>query len=265
VPVLSVPVLAAPGSAPGASRGSSAASSGRNTIGGSGPALKGARAARSSWPAWPAAAASRAVTTSQRSATAPAKAPKIVGTAYEPVASCLVSAAARPMPAKIANPRNPRASRRIASTPTAMEYRNTTTSTPPRSTVLSPVPNVEVAHSFTASGVRSIAASPTAMTGDAAGTVNPAKSCPIPIAAAAATSPHTAPHHRGNLVLEVMPVWSVAIRQRYGKPLIAALPNYTATLPARFNAHPSGLLAICLPTRIYQKISIQCPISAATQ
>jgi hypothetical protein len=33
----------------------------------------------------------------------------------------------------------------------------------------------------------------------------------MPIAAAAATSPHAAPHHRLKPVLEVMLVWSVAI------------------------------------------------------
>src|ERR1700722_3584386 len=87
----------------------------------------------------------------------------------------------------------------------------TTASTPASSTVLSDVPNVEVAQSLTASGVRSIAAPPTATTGDAAGTVNPANRCPMPIAAAAATSPQAAPHPRLKPVLEVMPVSSVAI------------------------------------------------------
>ena len=190
-------------------------SPGPKAIGGSPSPPTGARAAR---PAWPAAAAWRAVRTSHHSATAPARAPKMVGTAYEPVAACLVSAAARPIPAKIASPANPMESRRIASTPTTMEYRNTTTSTPPSSTVLSAVPKVEVAQSFTASGVRSIAASPTATTGEAAGMVNPAKSCPMPMAAPAASRPHTAPHHRGKPVLEVMHVWSVAIRRRYTEP-----------------------------------------------
>jgi hypothetical protein len=106
--------------------------------------------------------------------------------------------------------------------PTITEYRKTTTSTPAISTVLSDVPNVEVAQFLTANGVRSIAASPTATTGDAAGTVNPANSCAMPIATAAATSPHAAPHHRLKPVLEVMPLCPSRSRQRYAKPRRAA-------------------------------------------
>src|SRR3984957_19547890 len=121
------------------------------------------------------------------------------------------------MPAKMPRPRKPRASRRIASTPTTMEYTKTTTSTPASRTVLSDVPKVEVAQSLTASGVRSIAASPTAITGDAAGTVKPASNCPMPIAAAAATSPHAAPHHRLKPVLEVMPYGPSPSQKRYAR------------------------------------------------
>ncbi len=109
------------------------------------------------------------------------------------------------------------------------------------------MPNVEVAQSLTASGVWSIAAPPTATTGDAAGTVNPAKSCPIPIAAAAASSPQAAPHHNGDLVLEVMQVWSVAFRRRYARPRSRPSLDYTITLPVRFNVQPLGLLKIISP------------------
>src|ERR1700722_9365958 len=110
----------------------------------------------------------------------------------------------------------------------------TTASTPPSSTVLSAVPNVEVAQSLTASGVRSIAAPPTATTGDAAGTVNPARSWPTPIAAAAASRPHAAPHRKGNPVLGVMQIWSVAIRRRYARARSRAL--------TALHGHATGLV-----------------------
>ena len=58
------------------------------------------------------------------------------------------------------------------------------------------VPNVEVAQTFTGSGVWLIATEPTSMTGDAAGTEIPAISCAIPMASAAASSPQRAPHPR---------------------------------------------------------------------
>ena len=130
---------------------------------------------------------------SRYSANAPASAPITVGIAYPGDAPCLVTAAAIPMQANKASPANPNAIRRAASTPTNIAYRKTTTNTPASSTVLSFVPNVEVAQTFTGSGVWLIATDPTSITGDAAGTVKPAMSCAIPMASAAASSPQRAP------------------------------------------------------------------------
>ena len=90
--------------------------------------------------------------------------------------------------------------------PTAMAYRKTTANTPSSSTVLSLVPNVEVAHSLTGSGVWLIAAEPTAITGDASGIQSPAISWEMPMAAAAASSPLTAPRQRDGSALDVMHV-----------------------------------------------------------
>ena len=141
---------------------------------------------------------------SRYSANAPASAPTTVGTAYPAFAPCLVTAAAIPRQANRASPANPKASRRAASMPTNIAYRKTTTNTPVRSTVLSFVPNVEVAHTFTGSGVWLIATDPTSITGEAAGTESPAISCAMPIASAAASSPQRAPQPRESPVLEVM-------------------------------------------------------------
>ena len=119
---------------------------------------------------------------SRYSANAPASAPITVGSAYPGDAPCLVTAAAIPRQANKASPAYPRASRRAASTPTSIAYRKTTTNTPASSTVLSFVPNVEVAQTFTGSGVWLIATDPTSITGDAAGTDSPqlAAQCPWP-------------------------------------------------------------------------------------
>jgi hypothetical protein len=76
--------------------------------------------------------------------------------------------------------------------------------TPISRTVLSLVPNVEVAQTLTGSGVWLIATEPTSITGDDAGTEMPAISCAIPMASAAASSPQRAPHQRESPVLEVM-------------------------------------------------------------
>ena len=85
-----------------------------------------------------------------------------------------------------------------------MAYTNTTTNTPSSSTVLSLVPNVEVAQTFTGSGVWLIATDPTASTGEALGAEIPASSCAMPIATAAASRPHKAANHRESPTLEVM-------------------------------------------------------------
>ena len=93
---------------------------------------------------------------------------------YPGVEPGLVRAAARPMKAKIASPHMPNASRRTASIPTTAAYRASTTRMPPSSTVLSLAPNAEMAKSLTGVGVRSMAAWPTAITGELCGTVRPA-------------------------------------------------------------------------------------------
>src|SRR6185437_12079077 len=109
---------------------------------------------------------------------------------------------------------------------------NSKTSTPPTSTVLSPVPNVEVAQSLTGNGVASITACPTASTGDAAGVVSPANSCATPIAAAAAMRPETAPARtlgRGGLGLGELGVAGF-VMQVLSCP---APVRYAITLPGR--------------------------------
>ena len=160
-----------------------------NSIGGSPPEAHEVPGAPGALPK----ATRRAAITSRYSTNAPASAPPSVGSA-QPAAACgLVSAAAMPITAKIASPTNPADSRRIATTPTTMAYRNTTTNTPVSSTFLSLLPNVDVAQSLTGSGVRLIASCPTAITGDAAGIDSPASSCATPIATAAASTPQRAP------------------------------------------------------------------------
>ena len=64
---------------------------------------------------------------------------------------------------------------------------------PASSAFLSLAPNVEMAKSLTGSGVRSMAACPTATTGELCGTVRPAASWPMPIATAAVSIPAAAP------------------------------------------------------------------------
>ena len=105
----------------------------------------------------------------------------------------LVRAAHRPIKANSPSPHMPNASRCTATMPTTAAYRASTTRMPPSSTVLSAVPNAEMAKSLTGSGVRSMAAWPTASTGELAGAVSPATSCAAPIATAAASTPATAP------------------------------------------------------------------------
>ena len=110
---------------------------------------------------------------SKVSATAPAAVPTRVGTTYPAVAVGLVRAAARPREEKIASPHIPKASRRTASIPTTAAYRARITRMPPSSTVLSWAPNVEMAKSLTGGGMRSMAACPTASTGELCGTPRP--------------------------------------------------------------------------------------------
>src|SRR5215475_9155773 len=175
----SSPGRSEPPGEPGEPGASAAAES--NTIGGSGSAAAADGEAE------------RADVTSRYSANAPAAAPPSVGSAYAADAPCLVSAATRPITANRQMPASPNDSRRIATIPTTTANRNSSTTTPSSSTVLSAVPNVEVAQSLTGSGVRSMAACPTAITGDAAGIDRPATNWAMPIATAAASTPQMAP------------------------------------------------------------------------
>ena len=149
------------------------------------------------------------------SANAPTAAPMSVGHTHVADASGLVSAAAMPSAANTVKPAKPSHSRHVASTPISMAYRKTMMRMPPTSTFLSSWPNVATVQSLSQSGVEPIAASPTATTGDAAGIESPAINCAMPIAAAAANKPHTAPHPRESPVLGVMHVWSVVVSSRY--------------------------------------------------
>ena len=135
----------------------------------------------------------RAARTSLVSAKAPAAAPARVGMTYSGVASGLVRAAARPMLANTASPARPRPSRRTASIPITAANTASTIRMPVSSAVLSSAPNVEMAKSLTAGGVRSMDAWPTAITGELSGLVSPANSWPMPIATAAVSTPATAP------------------------------------------------------------------------
>ena len=111
----------------------------------------------------------RAARTSLVSAKAPAAAPARVGITYSGVASGLVRAAARPMLANTASPARPRSSRRTASIPITAANTVSTIRMPVSSAVLSSAPNVEMAKSLTAGGVRSMDAWPTAITGNSPG------------------------------------------------------------------------------------------------
>ena len=203
-----------------------------NTIGGSPPEAHAAPDPPEAPAALP-RETRRAAITSRYSANAPAAAPTTVGNAHPAVAFGLVSAAARPMTAKIASPKNPYDSRRIATTPTTIAYRKTTTTTPVSSAFLSLLPNVEIAQFLTGSGVRLIATCPTAITGEAFGIDTPATSCAIPIATAAASTPQTAPQAAPTRpALAVMQVSSDYLRLALREARLRESTRYTATLPA---------------------------------
>ncbi len=99
------------------------------------------------------AAASVAVFTSMARATAPPHAPMSVGQVHDGVESGRVTTAASPIAVKTASPAMPYASRRMATIPITAANANSSTRTPPTRKALSFVPNVEVAQSFTGSGV----------------------------------------------------------------------------------------------------------------
>ncbi|GAA2795367.1 hypothetical protein GCM10010470_32950 [Saccharopolyspora taberi] len=68
---------------------------------------------------------------------------------------------------------------------------------PISSALLSAVPKIRIAKSFTGAGVRSIAVLPTASNGDERGESTPARRCPDASATAALTRPTTAACGRG--------------------------------------------------------------------
>src|SRR6201994_1331420 len=97
------------------------------------------------------------------------------------------------MAANTASPARPNASRRIASIPTAAAYRARMIRMPVSSAVLSLAPKVAMAKSLTRAGVRSMAAWPTASTGELGGTPRPDANWAAPTAIAAASTPASAP------------------------------------------------------------------------
>ena len=104
------------------------------------------------------------------------------------VAVSLVSAAARPTQAKPAAPSG-RTETPYPGIPIAAANRARSTRMPASSAFLSSAPNAVMAKSLTGGGARSMAAWPTANTGELCGTVRLAASWAIPIATAAASTP----------------------------------------------------------------------------
>src|ERR1700755_718854 len=97
------------------------------------------------------------------------------------------------MAANTASPARPNASRRIASIPTSAAYKARMMRMPVSSAVLSLAPKVAMAKSLTRAGVRSMAAWPTASTGELWGTPRPDANWAAPTATAAASMPASAP------------------------------------------------------------------------
>ena len=123
----------------------------------------------------------------------PAAAPARTGTASTRLALGRLSAASRPTAVNTTSPARPKRSRRTAATPIRAANTASTTRMPATSTVLSLEPNAEMAKFFAGGGVKSMAAPPTATTGEPCGPVIPAASCAIPIATAAVIKPVATP------------------------------------------------------------------------
>src|SRR5262249_41762239 len=102
-------------------------------------------------------------------------------------------AAARPPGEHPPAPPPPHQTRRNAATPIAAANTASSTRIPVTSAVLSLDPNVEIAKFFSGGGARSMAALPTATTGEPCGPVVPATSCPTATATAAGIRPGTMP------------------------------------------------------------------------
>ena len=128
-----------------------------------------------------------------RSIRAPAPAPSSAGRASTGRASGLVADAMTPTRPRTASPMYPTSGRRTAATPTSAATIARTTPIPASNTVLSLEPNVRIAKLFNHSGVRSMAAPPTATIGEASGSKIPATSCATPIATPPQSSPTTTP------------------------------------------------------------------------
>jgi hypothetical protein len=102
--------------------------------------------------------------------------------------------AATPTAAKAASPARPKPSRRTASTPVTAANAASSARMPTIRACLSCVPKCAIANSLTGTGVRLIAAPPTATTGAPSGPVAAAVSSATPSATAPASRPAAAPH-----------------------------------------------------------------------
>src|SRR5262249_32420382 len=157
------------------------------------PARSPPGGAESSPRAWRAAASAFAARTSRVRVSSPAAAPASEGRTSTGCAVGRLSAAARPIPGETARPATPQLDRRKAATPITPANTAGSTRIPVTSAVLSLDPNVEIAKFFSAGGARSIAALPTATTGEPCGPVIPATSWPTPSATAAVIRPVSMP------------------------------------------------------------------------
>ncbi len=119
----------------------------------------------------------------------PTRAPASDGSASSGPAPGRLSAAAAPTRPNSATPATPSRTLRRATIPTAMAKTASSTTIPPIRTTLSRSPNCRMANSFSARGVRSMTAPPTATTGADCGRTAAATSSPTPTATAAASAP----------------------------------------------------------------------------
>ena len=108
-----------------------------------------------------------------------------------------VKAARAPTAPRIQSPVNPIHGRRIDAIPNTAARMKITAIIPTISASLSFEPNVRIAKDFNHSGVRSIAALPTATRGDDWSSISEAGISAIPNAKSAVRTPTTAPRRRG--------------------------------------------------------------------
>ena len=126
-------------------------------------------------------------------AAAAAAAPTSVGTTSTTVVPGRLVTAATPTAANAPSPASPRASRRTASSPMTAANPASSTRIPVIRASLSCVPKCVIANSLTGTGVRLMAASPTATTGAPRAPVTAAVSSATPSATAPASRPASAP------------------------------------------------------------------------